>query len=393
MHRTIHHIHRASIVGLVLSVIVAIAASVFATPKYALADQVSNRSIQMSDSGASGGSIPSGNGSGTNVSYTVSFGLSTNAAYAPNMESYIVDFCAESPIPSDTCTGPAGLDLSTATATGGNTAGWTITTAASQIKATDPTGIVGGSTVTLEMSGITNPSTVGTFYARIYTYADTTWGGYTGPTSIGSNVDYGGIALSTTAAISVSAAVEEQITFCVSGSVIGAGCSGLTPSNLVIGHGIPPIVDGTQVDTGSAYIQTTTNAQSGAAVRIKNSYSCGGLSSNGGVTCPIPPAGSAAIALAAGTPDYGMNVEPSTGGIGTMDPSAPYNQSGSSKYAMVTSAGNGVTSTYGSQIASSSLSGAVFNVDNILNFAAAVSNVTPANSYTATMILITTGTF
>jgi hypothetical protein len=124
---------------------------------------------------------------------------------------------------------------------------------------------------------------------------------------------------------------------------------------------------------------------------MKNLNSCGGLSSNGGVSCPIPAAGSAAIAFSPGTARFGMNVEPSTGGIGTMNPSAPYDQSGASKYAMDTTPVSGVTSTYGSQI-SSSIS-ALNNVDNILTYAASASNVTPANTYNANFVLIATSTF
>jgi hypothetical protein len=368
-----------------------------------LADQLASRSIEMSDSGVSGGTITTGVGSGTNVSYTISFGLSNSAGYTSgNMKSYIVDFCSDSPIISDTCTAPTGLDLSTATATGGNTAGWTITTTASQIKASDATGIVSGSTVTLEMSGITNPSTLGPFYARIYTYADNTFGStgtaYTNPQNIGSDVDYGGIALTTVNTVSVSAKVQEEITFCVSGAAFtGNACAGMTTPNLTIGHGSPTLIlDASAVDTANAFTQTSTNAQSGAVVRMRDNNGCGGLSDDGGATCAIPPSNagftSANTGATTGNAAYGLNVASSTGGIGTMAASAPYNTAGQYNMAF-TGAGTGVTSTYGSEIANSSGTGSVSNVDNQLTFAATASNTTPAGIYTATMVLIATGTF
>lgn len=307
------------------------------------------------------------------------------------MKSYIVDFCQESPLPNDTCTAPIGLDLSAATATGGNTAGWTIATTASQVKVSDVTGIAGGSTVTLELSGITNPSTVGTFYARIYTYSDNTFGTYTDPQNVGNRVDYGGIALSINEQVKVTAFVQEEITFCVSGSPMGVNCAGQTSSSLTIGHGAPPVVDGSQVDSTSGYMQTSTNAQTGAAIRMKSNNTCGGLSSDGGATCPIPPSGNAATGFNPGTADFGMNVAPGVGGLGTVTPTAPYNQSAGSKYAMVMTPGTGVTSTYGSQIANSGTG--CSNVNNVLTFAAAASNITAADTYHDSLTLIATGTF
>lgn len=353
------------------------------------AAQLAARSIELSDSAVSSGAIPSGPGSGTNVSYKITFGISSSYT----MKSFIVDFCSESPLLGDTCTAPAGLSLSGATATGGNTAGWTVTTSASQIKASDGTGLSGGSTASLELSGITNPSTPGTFFARIYTYSDTTWGGYTNPASVGSNVDFGGVALSTATALSLSARIQESLIFCVSGQPMGGACTGATAPDITIGHdnGFGSIIlDNSQVDSAPAYIETTTNASSGAAVRMKNSNACGGLSADGGTTCYIPAAGATAKTFTAGTADYGLSVAASTGGTGSLDPLAPYATSG--KYAMDNiSTPENITTTYGSSIASSS--GPCSNVSNTLTFAAAASSTTPAGIYTAAMALIATGTF
>lgn len=356
------------------------------------AAQLAPRSIEMSDASVSGGSIPSGVGSGTNVSYAISFGTSTGYT----VKSFIVDFCSESPLFQDTCTAPTGLDLSAATASGGNTSGWTITTSASQVKATDGTGLSGGTTVTLELGGITNPSTLGTFYARIYTYSDTAWGGYASPTNVGSNVDFGGVALSTAKAVSLTARIEESLIFCVSAQAMGGACTGATAPDVTIGHDNgngTTILDDSQVDTAPVYMQTTTNAASGAAVRMKNNNACGGLSGDGGTTCAIPAAGAAAKAFTAGTADYGVNVADSTSGIGSMDPTPPYDQSSANKYAMDNTSVTSVTSVYGSEIASSAVSGPISNVNNTLTFAAAASSVTPAGIYTAGMALIATGTF
>jgi len=386
---------RISLVALVLL----LCSSMLLVPRPAVADQLTSRTIELSDSRVSGG--PTG---GTNVSYSISFGISNSAGYTSgNMKSYIVDFCSDSPLIGESCTAPTSLDLSTATATGGNTAGWTIATTASQIKASDATGIAGGSTVTLEMGGITNPSTLGTFYARVYTYADNTFGStggsgaYSDPQNVGSDIDYGGVALSTVSAVSVTARVQEELTFCVAGAAITPNCANAAsnPPALTIGHGSPTkILDSTAVDTATAYMQTSTNAQSGVIIRMKNSNGCGGLSDDSGATCSIPPGNtpftSADTGGTTGNADYGMDVAVNTDGIGTLSPTAPYDTTGS--YAMAyTGAGTGVVSTYGSQIASST--GVLSSVDNTLTFAATAANTTPAGIYTADMELIATGTF
>jgi hypothetical protein len=378
MHKLIHEIRRFAFV---ISALLIGVAGLFAfwPSGFAAADQVQSRSITMGDADVNA----------TNVSYKISFDISSS--YATNMKSYIVDFCSESPLVGDSCTAPAGLDMSAATATAGNTAGWTIATTASQIKASDAAGIAGGSTVTLEMGGITNPSSLGAFYARIYTYNDNAFGTYVDTSNPGNFVDYGGVAMTTSTAVDVSAFVQEEITFCISDAPMGLSCVGADSPNITVGHGVPPIVDGSQVDTGNAYMQTSTNAQSGAQVRVKSSNDCGGLSNDGGATCPVPPAGNSAIAFNAGTADFGMNVAPGTGGIGAMNPTAPYNQSVNNKYAMDMDPNLGVTGTYGSKIADSGTG--CSNVNNTLTFAAAASNITAAGTYNTTLTLIATGTF
>lgn len=380
---------RASFVALAVIFGVAGMAGFFAV-RPASAALAEPRSIEMSDSAVSGGTIPSGAGSGTNVRYLITFGISTGYT----MKSFVVDFCSESPLVDDTaCTPPTGLDLSAATPTGGNTSGWTITSNASQIKATDAGGLSGGTTATLELSGITNPSVLGTFYARISTYTDTAWGGYVNPANVGSYVDYGGVALSTATAVSLSARIQESLIFCVSGQPMGGACTGATAPDITIGHdnGLGSLIlDNSQVDATPAYMQTTTNANSGAIVRMKNSNTCGGLSDNGGTICYIPAAGSAAKTFTAGTADYGLSVATSTSGDGAVTPIAPYNQAG--KFAMDnTSVPDNITTTYGSPIATSG--GPCSGVNNTLTFAAAASSVTPAGIYTAAMMLIATGTF
>jgi hypothetical protein len=232
------------------------------------AAQFSTRSIQMSDSNASGTSIVSGVGSGTNVTYRVSFTPIAGVA-----ESMVIDFCTQNPIIGDTCTAPTGMTaatgLSNVSGTAGGT-GWTLTASAGRAKiasdANPAHDIVGSTPQIFDLTGITNPSTVGTFYARMYTFANNSWGTYSSATSVGNFVDYGGVALSITNVITITARVQEQLTFCVtsmdplatspSGWNTTHDCSdpnvGSNPPAVTLGHGSPtPVLDSNNVDQGT----------------------------------------------------------------------------------------------------------------------------------------------
>ena len=395
-----------------------------------LAAQMASRSITMSDSGVSAGTITTGVGSGTNVSYEVGF-TTTQAA-----ESVVIDFCSNSPIIADTCTAPTGFSVSgvtvSSTVTGGiGSSGWTIggtnsaaatMGSASQFAAYDATAAAAGAQ-TFTIAGVTNPSTLGAFYARIYTFANTTYGTYSSATSPGDYLDYGGIALSTNNIISITARVQETISFCVSGDAPSSwttthDCSdpnaNVSPA-LTLGHGSPtPILDQTQVDSGTVYSQLSTNATSGAVIAMRNSTGCGGLSANGGTSCAIPAIGSTASAIVAGTADFGMAVGPSvddTNGVGSLTPASTYYSS--SNYTFTGGASStdttplqgattpsdvyygmnatNVDSTYGDTVASTS--SPCYRVDSAYTFAATAALTTPAGIYTANMDLIATGTF
>lgn len=335
--------------------------------------EVTPRSIEMSDSTINA----------TGASYQVQF------TTASSVQSVVVDFCAESPLYQDTCSNVSGLSAASAGFTAGTgTTGWSITASADHV---DVHGAAATGAVSFTLTNITNPDTPGTFYARIYDYTANP-DDYTSPAAPGTVADFGGIALSAANSIGVTARVQEELTFCVSGATFtGNACAGMTTPDLTIGHGSPTkILDSTAIDTAPAYMQTSTNAQGGVAIRMKNSNACGGLSDDSGATCNIPPAGASPVTFAAGTADYGLTVASSTGGTGTVSPTAPYDTAG--QYAMDnTSSPDNITTTYGSQIAS--CAGAVSNVDNTLTFAATASNTTPAGIYTANMGLVATGTF
>lgn len=402
-----------------MCVVVAALLLVAGLPMYfgsqARAAQVANRSITMSDSAPSANAtVTSGVGSGTNVTYRVAFDATVAAG------SLVIDFCTETPLMDAVCTRPTGMDTTpcaftavTGQVSAANNWTCTSTTNGQILMQGDGTTDIAAGTQTFDLTGITNPSTVGTFFARVSTYANITQGTYSGPTSAGNFVDFGGIALSTVNVITITARVQEQMTFCLTRMIWSDPPNGWTdcsdpdvgsfPPAVVIGHTVNgiEILDQSAVDTTPIYSQISTNATNGAVVRIRNSnLACGGLSSDNGTTCSIPahnPAGPNATAMTAGTAAFGLHVEdsvPGPSGINSLFAAAHYN-AGANTYGMEHDATApvtfGVTSTFGSTIATAP--GPVYRANTSYSFAATASLTTPAGIYNANMSMIATGTF
>ena len=181
------------------------------------AAQVSNRYVDLETSVVSA----------TDVVYTVGFDIET----AGVVQGVVVDFCSDSPLIGETCTAPTGFatnaatTLALASATGVD-AGFAIDTTNSTANTiiitnnTASTSLTQGTSVVLTFGsdssdGLTNPSTLGTFYARILTYSTEAAAQGYGATTPGSNVDEGGAAMSTADQLTVTARVQEQLEFCV----------------------------------------------------------------------------------------------------------------------------------------------------------------------------------
>jgi hypothetical protein len=340
--------------------------------------QVSSRSIQMSTSTT-----------GT-ASYQVGFTETTSS-----IKNIVIDFCssAGSPLYGGACTIPTGFSAASASfANITGLSGWTISPGANHVTISSAT-VNSASGISFTLGNITNPTTTGTFYARIYTYAAQTndYVSVTNPSSGSTVFDFGGIALSTANVINVTAKVQETMTFCVSQASPGAACSGATTPTVTLGHGSPAVIDSSVVDTNASvtptYMQITTNASGGAVIRMKTNNACAGLSSDGGTTCPIPPiGGTGTAAITAGTAKFGMFVGTGAGGTGTLTPDANYT---GPNYGMETA---NVTSTYGDPIAST-VSAPTANMTSQLTFGATASPGTQAGVYTANLQLIATGTY
>lgn len=375
-----------SVVGIVEGLLTS---TVYAFPVGA---QVQTRSLRLSSSASDAAA----------VTYKVTF----TAATSHTVRGIIVDFCdsTSTPIIGDSTCNTTNLSNFTVgaspsiTPVSGITGSWTATALNSgrtlKVEKAAGDALTGGTTVVeFDINSVHNPNFTGTFYARLITYDDDTTDidsyapGTEGNTDA---IDYGGFALSTANTISITAKVQESMTFCVSGADPTTDCGGTTAPSLTIGHGANTILDSSAVDTAQVFLQISTNAQSGVVIRMKNTAASGGLNSGSN---SIPPTGDTVATITAGTAAFGMRLADGTGGTGTLGGDANY-ESGT-QYGMDASTGgvdsSSVLTTYGDPILSSSAP--VNNVESTLTFAATASNTTPAGLYTATIILIATGSF
>ena len=239
--------------------------------------QLQSRSIKMSSSAISA----------TSVKYLTTFNVATTGV----IQGIVVDFCNTDPIPGDACTKPTGFTVG-ATITAANlglnptaSTSWTPTSVNSgrTFELTNGTGasVTAAATITIEITGNTNPSALGQFWARIFTFSSTanvtTWNTTANGSDSTSMVDYGGIALSTVNQITITAKVQETLTFCVYTSVYDSGACTGTGTAVTLGSGTGVLSSGSSwVDPSTKY-DIQTNAASGATVRFTTNGTVGTL--------------------------------------------------------------------------------------------------------------------
>lgn len=361
-------------------------------PSLAAADQLLDRSIQLSSSTVNA----------TNVSYTVNF-KTVKAAGA-----IVLDFCEDSPLVGTTCTAPVGFSAgSAALDSASTTAGYAITgtPGTSTVKLTKT--INAGDTLSFVLTNITNPSGAGPLYARILTYTDSTAASSYDDTAPGTYEDNGGVAMYITNNVAVSGAVLESMTFCVAKNTITASCAnandGANAPTLKLGEdlGNGVVALGTTTSTGTLNTQITTNAVNGAVIYLKsNAVNCGGLKLIGSTdpnNCFIAPAGTTGT-IAAGDAKFGVKLGTpfATSGVtdanGTIQTASANYDDTNFRLNGVTNNNTGVTSTYGDAFLNTN-DLPVNNQNMVLTFGAQVSNNTPAGLYSADLSLIATGKF
>jgi hypothetical protein len=234
-------------------------------------------------------------------------------ATAGYIQGVIVDFCSNDPIIADSCTAPTGFSANGVTLTtppgtfSGTQTGLTWAVASADTNRTVELtttgtaaggGIPGSTVFSFVVGHIQNPTTLGTFYARIMTFAVQAAGsagsagywvtnfGSSGNSSSGA-IDAGGIALSTVQSITVNAKVQEQLTFCVGTTTVPSDNTGATPittctfsgSTVNLGNTEDVLsTTGPYVDVSTQYLIQTNAANSAAIVLQGQTLQSGGQS-------------------------------------------------------------------------------------------------------------------
>jgi hypothetical protein len=395
MNKLLKSLRRVGYSTVALTLSVAATLPVLLPQSAAAYGQVTSRQIVLSSSAVSA----------TSVQYEVSFKPATTAT----VKSVAVDFCASTPILNDTCTASVGtttptIASATVTTTGGTTSTggsnnfsaltWTVTPTNSNRTFTiaNSTGVAltAGTTYTFTINGVTNHSTNGSFYARILTFpndASTNYaGGYTA-TNLATNVptDAGGVALSLANQLTVTAKVQETLTFCVYTNS-PANCAAASGTAVALGD-----ANGVLSNTATSYQSTAgfgvaSNATSGVAVRMKGDTLCrvAGSCVSSANTISAQGASCTADSTTTSVEQFGMRVS----AVGTgVTATAPYNCSAGQHAFDLTN----TNTTYGQQIASTTAPND--EAQNTIEFSAKSATTSEAGIYTSTLTFIATGTY
>ena len=387
---TIHGLRRLGFGAAALAVSTAALVPAFAGT--ASAGQIQSRYIQMSNSTPGGGAI-----------YKAGFTV-TNAA--TNIGGIVIDFCSNTPIIGDACTAPNGMDVENEGYIfnedfigGGDGLEEDVSSTGNKLVMTrDTASAPTQAAISFEFgdSGdglVINPSDLGTFYARIYTYATSAAALAHNSAAPTGYTDAGGVALSTANQINLTAKVQETLSFCV---YTNANC-GLGGTAVTLGdtNGVLR-TSGSFVDKNTKY-DLATNATSGAVVRFKAPLPTSGSNT----LASIGNTGTAADALTS-TTQFGLCSYRSTGALLAID--AVYGAGSCSSTTQT--AGGGTTGGEGTaQFAFDTAAAASTYGDTLATMAAGdtntgtiayvgnVATTQPAGIYTNTFTFIATGTY
>jgi hypothetical protein len=290
----------------------------------------------------------------TNVTYTFNF----TVASATAIQSVSFQFCDAA---SGTCTTPGSFAAGSAALASqpinlGAASGWTVSNSTNSIRILDAANVTAPSGAqTVVFNTVTNPTLANsTFFIRIATFSGSNWS--TGP------LDAGVVAASTAGQITVTASVDEALTFTLSAATVALGT----------------LTTGTTGKDGTTTMVASTNASTGYSV----TYSGTSLTSPGGA---LPSYASSASA--AGTAGFGFNLMANT------TPSVGAGVSGGGSGTAFTGYGtaNAFTFNSGDKIASAS---APTNSNTFtLSYVANVGGATPAGAYTTTLNYVATSNF
>lgn len=206
-------------------------------------DKLGDRSLKISNS---------------TVNEQAKYALSFTFSSAGTLGSIKIQFCSNDPFPGASCDAPSGFDASSASLTsqsgetgfsinGSSTANTIILSRTPSANAVVP--------ASYTFDNITNPSSEGTYYVRLQTFAADD---ATGPVS-----DYGGLAFAINSLIRISVEVPPYLVFCTGIKIATFNCSSASGSYVKFGE-----LSSKYTSSGSSQMMAATNAASGYGITM-----------------------------------------------------------------------------------------------------------------------------
>lgn len=350
------------------------------TSMSASAEQINVRSLTLlpSTDGKTGGSTPSGTAAytvGSNPNYKFQFTLPT----AGTLGSVKFEFCTTA-VQTSCATGPTNLDAAGVVyGTESGITGFSISgtpTANVVIIGRTPAAISANTVANITLNNIVNPSTVGTFFVRISTYASNN--------GTGSPVDTGSVAAATANAIPLQGFMPESLIFCT-GVTVNVDCSTVTAGTITFTSLFSP----SATSYATSQMAASTNAGGGYNITVT------GATLKSGTTNTIPAIASRK-APSTNTSEFGMNLV-SNAGVGASANISPANDATHTGQALT---GYSTTGEYkfvsGDSVANSAQGGPAAPTNGqiyTVTYMVDVSGIQPAGTYTTTLTYVCTATF
>jgi len=273
-----------------ISIVVSLLAIGPVYPLHVYADDLSARSLKISDSAAAT----------SHVKYVVTFtmpGITT-------IGSIRIQFCSNTSLVDDSCIAPTGFDDSdTAISLQTNAGAFSISNASTsnELLLTRPPTIEPSSTVSFTFDDITNPASVGSYFSRIYVY----------PSSDGSGpATYAnGLAFAISRAVGINAEVPPYIKFCLGESITNYDCSTATEPFSDLGDLSPTVTSAAQ-----SQMVIASNAQNGYSMWVM-----GATMMSGGNVINAMNGGTAVK----GVSQFGLNLAANTTPVIGQNPNGP----------------------------------------------------------------------
>lgn len=411
-------IKKTSAILQVLILVVSMCLPILLINSRASGAELTSRYVDMSSVTSSGGVSTEGSGrdggdtAGQDVTYTIGFTAGTTG----NIGGVVIDFCSNSPITGDACTAPTGFDTNEATLGIANQTGvtdfvvdTTNSTANTVILTRTPASVSAATAIEIDLGttaasdGFTNPTSTGTFYARILTYAVTATAQAYVPGTPGAYVDDGGVAMAVANEITITARVQEVLQFCIGTTDSGSSgdCTDISGTAIDLGVVDSSTVQASAADAGLGMIRTNANGGAVIYYKAEQNTSSGklkvaGASCSGTLTTDqcFNSTGTTQNSIVAGTEEFGMtltDIDLTNGGATTaLACDTNYDGDGSCGGGAATGYAwddSGSFDTIAS--ASSVLDDEMFN----MQFAATASATTPTGIYTVTANFVATSTF